>query len=165
MSHRPVIDGLDFARTGSKLRGAWPVAEFSRVRDSLRTDEGSIQYELVGVPEERGCPALRLKVGGSLQLVCQRCLGALEFPLRVEVSLLLAKSQAEVDAEPLAADGPERIVAGREMQVRELVEDEVLLAIPLAPRHERCAADKAQGAGTGNSPFAALRGMVGSTKH
>ena len=165
MSHPPVIDGLDFARTGSILDGAWPVSGFSRLRDVLRTAEGTLQYGLRGVPQERGCPALRLTVGGALQLVCQRCLGALEYPLQIDVSLLLAATQAEVDAEPLLADGPERIVAGREMPVLDLVEDEVLLAIPLAPRHERCVGREARAATQDGSPFAVLRGLVGGTRH
>jgi len=165
MSHQPVIDGLEFARTGSKLQGAWPVADFSRLRDVLRTNDGTLQYELLGVPQGRGRPALQLKVGGALQLVCQRCLGALEFPLRIDVSLQLAATQAEVDAQPLEAEGPEQIVAGREMPVRELVEDEVLLAIPLAPRHERCAGGQTRAAGGEKSPFAVLRGLVGGSRH
>ena len=139
MSHQPVIDGLEFARTASRLEGAWPVAGFERLRDALRTDEGNLSYELRGVPEELGRPALRLRVDGALQLVCQRCLGALEYPLHIEVSLLLAATQAEMDAEPLAAEGPETVVADRKMQVHALVEDEMLLAIPIAPRHPDCA--------------------------
>ena len=165
MSHQPVIDGLEFARTGSKLQGAWPVAGFPRLRDALCTGEGTLQYDLSGVPRERGRPALQLRVGGTLQLVCQRCLGALAFPLNLAVSLRLAATQAEVDAEPLEADGPEQIVAGREMAVRELVEDEALLAIPLAPRHERCAGRQARAAGGEKSPFAGLRELVGGSKH
>ena len=165
MSRQPAIDGLEFAQAGSKLQGSWPVAGFSRLRDSLSTDEGTLQYELLGVPQERGYPALRLKVGGALQLVCQRCLGALEFPLHINVSLGLAETQAEIDAEPLVAEGPERIVAGPEMPVRDLVEDEVLLAMPLAPRHERCAGREAGAADTEGSPFAGLRGLVGGTRH
>ena len=168
MSHQPVIDGLEFARTGSRLHGAWPVAGFSRLRDVLRTDEGTLQYELLGVAQERGYPALRLRIGGALQLVCQRCLGTLEFPLHIDVSVQLAATQAEVDAEPLEAAGPERIVASREMPVRDLVEDELLLAIPLAPRHDHCAGREAQaerGSREEKSPFADLRGLVGGTKH
>ena len=141
------------------------MAEFSRLRDALRTDEGTLQYSLLGVPQERGCPVLRLKVSGTLQLACQRCLGALEFPLHVEVPLLLAATQAEVDAEPLEAEGPEKIVAGQAMAVRDLVEDEVLLAIPLAPRHERCAGGQSEAASKERSPFAGLRGLVGGTRH
>lgn len=165
MSHQPVIDGLEFARTGSKLQGAWLVADFPRLRDALHADSGSLRYEVQGVPEEQGRPALRLRLDGSLQLVCQRCLAALEFPLRIEASLQLVATQAELDAEPLEAEGAERIVAGREMSVHDLIEDELLLAIPIAPRHECCAAREAITARERHSPFAGLRGLIGGTKH
>jgi uncharacterized protein len=172
MSHQPVIDGLEFARAGSRLNGAWPVAEFPRLRDVLRTEAGSLSYELQGVPEVQGRPALRLRVEGALQLNCQRCLGALEFPYRIDVELLLAATQAEADAEPLDADGPDCIVAGREMPVRAIVEDEVLLAIPIAPRHAACGEGERRDAGSATDaraakqmPFAGLRGLIGGTKH
>ena len=165
MSHQPVIDGLDFARTGAKLQGAWPVADFRRLRDALHADTGALRYEVQGVPQEQGRPALRLRLDGSLQLLCQRCLGALEFPFRIEVSLLLSATQAEVDAEPLEAEGPELIVAGRAMPVRDLIEDELLLAIPIAPRHEGCAGGARGAARKTHSPFATLRGLIGGTKH
>lgn len=165
MSRQPVIDGLEFARTGSKLQGEWPVSAFPRLRDSLHSEIGVLRYALSGVPEEQGRPALRLRVEGVLQLTCQRCLGAMDFPLHLAASLQLLATQEEMDAEPLQAEGPERIVAGREMQVRELVEDEVLLALPLAPRHEKCAGKPGAQDATLPSPFAGLRRLVGETKH
>jgi uncharacterized protein len=165
MSHRPVIDGLEFARTGSRLEGQCPVADFPRLRDALHSPAGVLRYEVEGIAEERGKPALRLKLAGSLQVVCQRCLGSLEFPFRIETSLQLAASQAEMDAGPLDAEGPEQIVAGREMQVLDLVEDELLLALPIAPRHEGCARGAAETAGARHTPFAGLRGLMGGTKH
>ena len=165
MLHQPVIDGLEFARIGASLQGEWPVAGFSRMRDALRTDEGTIQYVLQGVPQEQGRPALRLKVSGALQFVCQRCLGALEFPLHIDVSLQLAATQAEVEAGPLEAEGPERILAGREMAVRDLVEDELLLAMPLVLRHERCTGGEPRVVNEGRSPFAGLRGRIDGSRH
>lgn len=165
MSHQPVIDGLEFAQAASKLQGAWPVTEFARLRDALRTEEGTLRYELQGMPEAHGRPALRLIVDGVLPLVCQRCLGALEYPLHIEALLLLAATQAEVDAEPLEAEGPESIVAGREMAVQALVEDEVLLAIPIAPRHAACARAAASAPGATARPFAGLRGLMDGWKH
>ena len=97
--------------------------------------------------------------------MCQRCLGTLEYPLHIEALLLLAATQAEVDAEPLEAEGPESIVAGREMPVQALVEDEVLLAIPIAPRHGECAGAAKAAAGAKTTPFAGLRGLMGGLKH
>ena len=140
------------------------MADFPRLRDVLHAHTGSLRYELRGVAEEQGRPTLGLRLEGTLQLICQRCLAGLEFPLRVEVSLQLA-TQAEIDAEPIEAEGPERIVAGREMPVHDLIEDELLLAIPIAPRHEHCAAQPAQAKGATHAPFAGLRGLMGGTKH
>jgi uncharacterized metal-binding protein YceD (DUF177 family) len=58
------------------------------------------------------------------------------------------------------------------MRVLALVEDEVLLAMPIAPRHEACARDVkdaargvADAAGTTQTPFSRLRGLIGGTKH
>jgi uncharacterized protein len=160
MLRRPVIDGLEFARTGSKLQGAWPLADLPRLRDTLRRGNGSVAYELQGVPELRGRPALRLKVAGTLLLTCQRCLEELDYPLSIEVALLLAASQAEIDAEPFEVEMPECIVAGREMPVLDLVEDELVLAVPIAPRHERCAAGRARPEALKHTPFAGLRGLL-----
>jgi len=166
MQHPRVIDGFEFAAAGGRLGGDWPVAGFPRLNDVLAGSRGTLRYELQGVPEHQGRRALRLRVEGGLELACQRCLAALEYPLRIDALLLLAATQAEIDAEPLAAEGPERIVGEREMRVHDLIEDEVLLALPIAPRHERCAAQPAAGAGQRQaSPFAGLRGMLGGSKH
>ena len=57
----------------------------------------------------------------------------------------------------------DRVVAGREMPVRDLVEDELILAVPYAPRHEDCepaARPRAQGQDEKISPFAGLRGLM-----
>jgi uncharacterized protein len=165
MQRRPVIDGLEFARAGSTWQGTWPVSDFPRLRDLLHADTGSIACEVEGVPQTQGRPALRLRLAGALQLVCQRCLGALEFPLRVDVTLLLAHTQAEIDAEPFDAEGPEWVVAQKDMPVHALVEDELLLAIPIAPRHERCAAGGEAGASDRRSPFAGLRELMHGGRH
>jgi len=165
MPHQPVIDGLEFARNGSRLKGDWPLADFPRLREALHACSGALRYELEGVPEFQGRPALRLRLDGALQLTCQRCLGPLEHPLRIESSLLLRATQAEIDAEPVDAEGPEQIAAGKEMPVHDLIEDELLLALPLAPRHERCAGRAAGERGDKHTPFAGLRDLLGGTKH
>ena len=160
MPHRPIIDGYEFATTGARLDGVWPLADFARLRPSLLSDAGEIEYSLLGVSDAQDRPALRLTIRGSLQLRCQRCLAPLELPLRVEAVLALARSQAEIDALPVEAEGPDWVLAGKAMEVRDLLEDELLLAVPYAPRHEHCRARGRTGAAVSLSPFAALRGML-----
>src|SRR5687767_1398930 len=160
-AHQPVIDGFEFASAGATKQGVWPLRNFPRLRDMLARDAGEVRYEIHGVRDERGRPALRLQVSGTLQLRCQRCLEPMPFEVQTDETLVLAATLAEIHAEPASAQAPDRVVAGREMKLRELVEDELILAVPYAPRHEECvAAGTAEGEGTKSSPFAGLRGLI-----
>jgi uncharacterized protein len=156
----PVIDGFKFAAAGGRLHGTWPVRVFPRLRDLLHDDSGTIEYEVHGGISALGQPELALRAWGTLQLACKRCLGALAFAARLESTLRLASTQADVDAEPLTAEGPDSIVATKAMPVRDLVEDELLLALPYAPRHQDCAARAEHAPQARQTPFAGLRGKL-----
>jgi len=162
MSHRPVIDGYEFAASRSRLSGVCPIADFARLSPLLSSNVGALEYSLEGLPDAQDRAALHLRIRGALQLRCQRCLAPLEFPLRIHAVLVLARSQAEIDALPVEAEGPDWLVATKAMEVHELLEDELLLAVPYAPRHERCTAQARAGAAASASPFADLRGMLGA---
>ena len=166
MSHQqPVIDGFEFASAGASKQGVWPLGDFPRLRDLLAADAGEVAYELDGVRDELGRPSLRLRVRGTLQLRCQRCLEALPFEVQAAALLVLAQTLAEIHAEPADAYAADRVVAGKEMPVRDLIEDELILAVPYAPRHESCTARPSPDvAGDKPSPFAGLRGLM-SGKH
>jgi uncharacterized protein len=163
-AHQPVIDGFEFASAGATQQGVWPLSEFSRLRDVLATGAGQVAYEISGVRDERGRPALRLKVSGTLALRCQRCLEPMPFAVQSDETLVLAATLDEIHAEPADAHAPDRVVGGREMALRELIEDELILAVPYAPRHEDCAPAGAGDRAEKISPFAGLRGLMRS-KH
>jgi uncharacterized protein len=163
-AHQPVIDGFEFASAGATQQGVWPLRDFPRLRDMLANDDGEVAYEIAGVRDERGRPGLRLQVRGTLVLRCQRCLEPMPFEVQTDETLVLAASLAEIHAEPADARGPDRVVAGREMALRDLVEDELILAVPYAPRHENCTGAEAGDRAEKTSPFAGLRGMMRS-KH
>jgi uncharacterized protein len=164
MSHQPLIDGFEFATAAATQQGVWPLESFPRLRDMLASDAGEIAWKVQGVRDERGRPSLRVSVAGRVLLHCQRCLESMPFEVQSDAILALAATQAEIDADPVDAHAPDRLLAAKEMPVRDLIEDELILALPYAPRHESCAARPARGAGAKFSPFAGLRGLMRS-KH
>jgi uncharacterized protein len=132
MPAQTVIDSLEFARTGQTLAGELPIAGLARLRESLYDPAGEIRFELKGVRDARLRPALMLEISGVLQLQCQRCLGLLEYPLRVSNTLLLGSSE---ESGRLDEEDAEWIEASDALDVAALVEDEILLGLPYSPRH------------------------------
>ena len=157
---QPVIDGFEFASAGESLQGLWPIRDFPRLHDMLAAHEGDVAYEVDGVRDDHGRPGLRVRAQALLQLRCQRCLEALAFEVRADELLVLAATQAEIDAEPPGVHSADRVVGAKEMAVRDLIEDELILALPYAPRHESCSARASQDGAEKTSPFAGLRGLM-----
>src|SRR5262245_63268950 len=110
MSAQAVVDGLEFARTGQTLRGSLPGPALGRLRGSLADDMGEIEFVVKGAHDARRRPVLTLEISGVLHLQCQRCLGPLEFPLRLYNTLLLAAA-GEVAAGSLDDEDVEWIEA------------------------------------------------------
>jgi len=135
MSQAEVIDGLQFARAGLERRGVVGMERLPRLAQLQCSTEG-LEYDLRGGRAGNGKPCLRLSVRGSVKLVCQRCLGPIQFPIAVDAELQLAESLREISE---ADDEIDRVIATRNMDVAWLVEDEVILGLPMAARHEECA--------------------------
>ena len=151
----PVIDGLRFASERGELQGCLPLAAFPRLAEmGVRTDEG-VAFSLRGGTSPLGKPSLRVQARGVLEMTCQRCLAPVAVPLAVESELELSESEAAIAA---ADDEIDRVLAGPAMPVARLVEDEVLLALPMVARHEHCT-PRAEGPDDAGSPFAALAAL------
>lgn len=149
------IDGLAFARSAGVLKGRLGMESMPRLAQS-GCSGSVIDFVLTGEINERGKPELRLAVDGSVRLECQRCLGDVDLPLRFEARLELAASEAELLA---ADDDIEGVVAGRDMSVAVLVEDELILALPMVPKHEQCRAAAEMEGGAEPSAFQALAAL------
>lgn len=134
MSARPKIDSLRFAETAGRMSGEYSLQELSRLHDLLTSRDGTLHWSLEG-GRDAGRPVLRLGVQGRLKLVCQRCLGPCVHPLTVEAILPIARNEEELarwESEDPLLDG---LVAEPHLDVRDLIEDEVLLSLPAIPRH------------------------------
>lgn len=135
MSAQTVIDSLEFARAEQELRGSLPVTRLARLQDGLVDADGSIDFVIKGGADAAGRPILVLEVSGSLHLQCQRCLGLLDHALRMSNTLRLVQKDENVGAEAGDPDAADCIDASPELDVAALIEDEILLGLPFAPRH------------------------------
>lgn len=140
------LDVAAFARAAGRLQGQWPLASMSRLlQDAMTPSEeataATVTWSARGLdkPVAGGEPEVRLQLRAraSLQLCCQRCLQPVEVVLDVQPTLRFVRGEAQ--AEALDEQGEEDVLAlGAALDLQPLVEDELILALPLVPRHERC---------------------------
>jgi uncharacterized protein len=145
MSRPGLIDTREFARLGLVLEGRLPVAGLTRLASALCDSEGELSYRLRGAPGKyedarEDAASLDLEFEVTVRVPCQRCLEPLELPLKGHNRLRLIENLPEWSAETaeLDADEADEIVHAQALDVAALIEDEVLLALPWAPRHQHC---------------------------
>ncbi len=115
------------ARRG--FQGTWPVARLERLRGLLASDAGEVTFAARFGIDDSGYAFVDLSVQAELTLTCQRTLEPFGFPIELEVRLGLIASEADAAALP---EGYEPLVAREEPSpLMDLVEDELILALPL----------------------------------
>jgi uncharacterized protein len=159
MFTRPYIDSLDFARRGGELSGDVPVAELPRMTDLLADSEGKISYVVRGLTGKDGNPQLELILDGQCNLRCQRCLNALSYPVKL-VSKLRLVTEGDVESTDIEDDEMDSIPAEKHLDILALLEEELLLSLPIAPKHDLGECQIAvEGLNRSNNPFAVLAGL------
>jgi uncharacterized protein len=80
---------------------------------------------------------LHLTLAAKLPLTCQRCLGPVEQALAVDRWFRFVGTEALAEAQDDDAE-EDLLVTSRQFNLAGLIEDELLMALPLVPRHEVC---------------------------
>lgn len=154
-----VIDSLEFARRQDSLSGHLQLGALKRLTDVLFDADGHLDYEIAG--DMAGNNAfLNLRIEGPLRLTCQRCLGPLVFALDVNSRVMLIESGTQWPDDGqlggLEDETCDAIEASRDLNLLPLLEEEILLALPIAPRHEACEPPAVADVSGSVSPFAQL---------
>jgi uncharacterized protein len=138
------LDVTSFADEGAELSGAAPVQQYARLmlETQGRGAQAPVRWSAAGEMRNRQhvLPEiwLRLKADAVLSLTCQRCLEPVEVPLCVDRAFRFVSDEDSAAAQD--DESQEDVLAlSRSFDLQELVEDELLMEIPLAPRHETCA--------------------------
>ncbi|MEJ2609536.1 MAG: YceD family protein [Candidatus Thiodiazotropha sp.] len=129
------LDPWRFADLGKEVNGEMPLDVFSRLRDILLKPDGKVCFELRFSRDERRRARLDGEIRTQLSLECQRCLGELILPVDRRISVVFVQGLKE--AEMLPEDMDPCLVEEGMVVFSELIEDELLLALPQVSMHDR----------------------------
>lgn len=137
------LDVVAFAQAGAALQGVEPLRNYTRLQsEALALGAAQpVQWTATGAQREvRGGPSqlwLHLKVHAVLPLTCQRCLAPVEVTIEVDRAFRFVADEAT--AEALDDESEEDLlVISRSFDLPGLIEDELLMEMPVVPRHTRC---------------------------
>jgi uncharacterized protein len=155
-----IINNLEFTTSQQALNGVLEASACSRLVDLLADAKRcNIQYKLIGHAKRLSMPSLQLNIHAVLQVTCQRCLQAMPIDLMLNFDYLIGD---EMPSENDELDDTDWLEAAADMDLGELIEDELLLAMPIAPMHtSNCQLLKSE-SGEKPNPFAILKGKIQS---
>jgi uncharacterized protein len=140
------LDVEAFARAGQRLEGRIALDALPRLAGGVAGAgnpqapwadwqvEGWLTQPLAG---EAVC-RLKLSASAVVELTCQRCLQPLTHPVTFTTTLRFAADEDAAQALDEASDDEDVLALTRALDLQELVEDELIMALPLIPRHGSC---------------------------
>lgn len=129
-------DSVDFLKQVERnacFDGVWPVSDFSRLAEVVCSKQGEVTARLK-FATRAGTNCLDGHVQAEIELRCERCLDSVKQHIESDFRFGLITSEDEADSlpkefEPLLAQN-------YELSLLQLVEDEVLLSLPIVARHD-----------------------------
>ncbi|ABM62013.1 YceD family protein [Halorhodospira halophila] len=151
----------DFGAPSRAHEGTLALPTMPRLSPLLATQEGQVWARLEGGLDEAGRRVLEGRIEASVPLTCQRCLGVYHHQVAGAFRVVIVATEEEGEALP---DELEPYVSGAAVRPLQVIEEEILLALPVVARHSGndCGAPE-HGAGVERealSPFASLQGRV-----
>jgi uncharacterized protein len=125
---------LQFAKTGREMHGKLPVERMPRLASMLSAPTGSVEFNAVGHVRKDGRPAITLGVWAVVPVTCQRCLGTIEHAVASQRELVFVEASALGDISDEEPDA-DYIDMRERLPLASMIEDEVLLSLPMVARH------------------------------
>lgn len=154
------LDMLAFAQAGGQLSGDEDLVRFERLQAEVppgaEASGGAVRWTAKGElrPGARGAQPsvwLHVQAQAQLPLACQRCLAPVPVALEVDRWFRFVADEAQAAAED--EDCEEDVLALEPRpHLRELIEDELLMELPLVPMHDTCPQPVAMAAGAVEDP-------------
>ncbi len=156
----PAIDVFALARDHGHVEGRIELARLTRLAPMLASTGGAIGWRLSGEIDARGRPAATIVLRGKLAVRCHRCSLDVDLPIEFASTFWFVRTEEELNAQPIEVDAPEPLLGSRHFPLAQLIEDELILALPISPRHPHClAVENPETAADRHRPLAALAAL------
>ena len=155
-----LINNIEFAEKNLEMAGQIEASSCERLLELLNvfSENGAdIRYKLIGAAKKQQLPNLHLSIDAKLPVLCQRCLAPMQLDFALAFDYVIS---AEAPAETEEGDEVDWLEASPNMNLNELIEDELLIAMPIAPKHENGCAPITTQSGEKPNPFAALKTLM-----
>lgn len=157
------VKPFSLADSGQALDGEFPLARMPRLIEQLNDSGGTVKVSVQFGCDSQNIPFIRGEIRADLAMTCQRCMESVQVPVEVDVSLALLRSAAEMNELP--AQYEPLVVDTIRLSLLTVVEDELLLALPIVALHDtaECFAGERDSTEDGQdqvtNPFAVLAGL------
>ncbi|HEY2683665.1 MAG TPA: YceD family protein [Steroidobacteraceae bacterium] len=150
------------ADEGAALTRVYPLRELPRLKDVLADSDGALKASFTFAKLANGDAGARVSIEAAPHLVCQRCMQPFAVPISTMSAVEFAQSQ---DAEPVDPEREIYLTEGGIVSLRELAEEELLLALPIVAAHDSDGACKAapEEQNDRTRPFAGLKDLLKKT--
>lgn len=129
------VDALKLCQQRAQVSGAVSLTDLPRVAAQLHEVQGKAHAELAFDIDEQARRVIKGRINASLQLVCQRCLEGIAVTVQPELSLALVWNDEQAGNLPRWLDPV--LMEGSDLDLYSIVEDELLLAMPLVASHDK----------------------------
>ena len=140
-------------------RGTFVPADLDRLEDSIADHRGELRYQVTAV-QDRQRKVVSCIIEGFVFLICQNSLEAFRHEISISDRLVLVEDESRLPSVEEEDETEDYVVAEEPLDIRDLVEDAVLLALPMVPRKPGLEGTvKREEAAGRESPFAALANL------
>lgn len=137
------IDPRKLAERGVRIEGEAGTSQFPNLASMLADEKGKLTVDLQFENDELRIRTIKGCAGGKVNMTCQRCLEPVE--ITVEANFNLAIAPTEEHAKTLPKYYDPLIVEGEELQLLSMVEEELILSLPIVPYHDDCSVQMSYG--------------------
>ncbi|WP_286775465.1 YceD family protein [Stutzerimonas kunmingensis] len=130
----PHVDPRKLADRAATLAGELQLSQLKRLADSLEDDQGVVRASFAFGRDEQRAAVIRSQLDVEVKMICQRCLEPVVLPIHSECDYAVVNEGASSQHLPKGYDVLE--VGEDPLDLLALVEDELLLALPIVPLHD-----------------------------